>query len=101
SKATAAGLAPVTVLTVPQPGPVAVAPGGSVYLAVQPTAATPARLLRSDDNGVTWTDVADATYRATALLRYRLVVDGSGAVWGCLAGHAGARGGPSPRPPRA
>ena len=72
------------------------AKGGSVYLAVQPTAATPARLLRSDDNGVVWTDVADATYRATALLPYRLVVDGSGAVWVCLAGNGVLRGVPAP-----
>ena len=43
-KVSAAALASVTVVTVPQPGPVAVAPGGSVYLAVQPTATTPARL---------------------------------------------------------
>jgi hypothetical protein len=96
SKVSAAALAPVTVVTVPQPGPVAVAPGGSVYLAVQPTATTPARLLRSDDNGVTWTDAADATYRATALLPYRLVVDGSGAVWVCLAGNGVLRGVPAP-----
>ena len=99
NKVTAATLAPATVLTVPQPGPVVVAPGGSLYLAVQPTATTPARLLRSDDNGVTWTDVADATYRATALLPYRLVVDGSGAVWVCLAGNGVLRGVPARSPP--
>jgi len=40
--------------------------------------------------------VADDTYRATALLPYRLVVDGSGAVWVCLAGNGVLRGVPAP-----
>jgi hypothetical protein len=63
---------------------------------VQPIATTPAQLLRSDNNGATWTDVADPTYRATALLPYRLVADGTGAVWVCLAGNGLLRGVPAP-----
>jgi photosystem II stability/assembly factor-like uncharacterized protein len=68
---------------------------GRVYAAVGDAGAG-GGLLESDDSGVTWTDVADATYRATALLPYRLVVDGSGAVWVCLAGNGLLRGVPAP-----
>ena len=91
---TAGTMTPVAVLTVPAPGPVAVAPNGTVYLAVQPTAGVPAQLLASPDGGATWSDVADDVYRSTALLPYRLVVDPTGGIWVCLAGNGVLRGVP-------
>ena len=87
-------MTPVPVLTVPAPGPVAVAGDGTVYLAVQPTAGVPAQLLASPDGGATWSDVADDTYRSAALLPYRLVPDPSGGIWVCLAGNGVLRGVP-------
>jgi hypothetical protein len=89
-------LTPLTVLTAPLPGPVAVSSTGSVYLALQPSGGVAAQLLRSDDRGATWTDVADATYRATALLPFRLVSDASGGIWVCLAGNGLLHGVPGP-----
>ena len=86
---------PVTVLTLPAPGPVAVAPSGSVYLATQATPGVPAQLLRSDNSGATWNDVADDTYRNVALLPYRLVIGSTGTVWVCLAGNGLLRGDPA------
>jgi hypothetical protein len=85
-------MTPVPVLTAPAPGPVAVAPGGTVYLAVQPSPGVPAQLLASPDGGATWSDVADQVYRSTALLPYRLVAGPSGGVWVTLAGNGVLRG---------
>jgi photosystem II stability/assembly factor-like uncharacterized protein len=67
-----------------------------VYLALQPSGGVAAQLLRSDDRGATWTDVADAVYRATALLPFRLVPDASGGIWVCLAGNGLLHGVPGP-----
>ena len=91
---TAGTMTPVPVLTEPWPGPVAVAPNGTVYLAVQPSAGVPAQLLASTDGGATWNDVADDVYRATALQPYRLVADPSGGLWVCLAGNGVLHGAP-------
>jgi hypothetical protein len=80
-------LKPVAVVTVPVPGPVAVGPDGVVYLATQPSGSTPAQLLRSEDGGATWIDVANDTYRNTVMLPSRMAVDASGGLWLTLAGN--------------
>jgi hypothetical protein len=91
---TAGTMTPVAMLTRPWPGPVAVGSNGTVYLAVQPSPGVPAQLLGSTDSGVTWNDVADDVYRATAVQPYRLVADPSGGVWVCLAGNGVLHGAP-------
>jgi len=85
-------LKPVPVLTVPSPGPVAVGRDGAVYLATKPSGSMPAQLLRSDDRGATWSDIADDSYRNTVLLPSRIAVDAEGGLWLALAGNGLLRG---------
>lgn len=60
------GITPLGLGTFAHPGPITVDAGGTLWATEIATEDGPARLAFSTDAGATWTDVADAAYRAAA-----------------------------------
>jgi hypothetical protein len=75
------GLKAVRVRSAFRPGPLAIAPGGAVLVAVPASASGPAQLLESVDGGASWQDLADTTYRATGGFATDLAAGPDGRVY--------------------
>jgi hypothetical protein len=88
-----AGLTAVPVVESTAAGPIAVQ-GSLVFAATIASGSTPPRLLVSDDRGSTWTDVADDTYRRSALFPRDLSLAPDGTVYVALNGAGLIRGTP-------
>lgn len=66
-----------TSTVIPSPGAVTVDRNGVVYVAAGPTSSTSAGLFRSTDDGVSWTDVSTARWKAQALFVYGMAATSS------------------------
>ena len=87
-------IVPVRIGTFAHPGPLTMDPAGLLFATELADGGPPDLLWTADD--VTWTSVADAGYRATALYPCSIEVAGDGTITLGLAGGGIVRGTPSP-----
>jgi hypothetical protein len=79
-----------------RPGPIAVSPDGTLYVAELAGGGADGSLSRSADSGQTWEDVTDDAYRSAAAFPDDLVVPDPGTVYVALNGNGVIIGRPSP-----
>jgi hypothetical protein len=80
-------LAAVPIGSFARPGPIAVSPGGTLYVTELAGGEAGASLARSGDSGETWEDLTDDAYRAAAGFPDELLVSDPGTVYMALDGN--------------
>jgi hypothetical protein len=88
-------LVPMSIGSMPHPGPLAVDAAGTLYVA-ELAEGGPPDLQRTSNGGTTWASVADDGYRAAALFPCSLNIADDGTITLGLAGDGIVRGVPAP-----